>query len=50
MSDENNNIGENNESGGFSFESILAEVKGSAFINGDKRTPPDLLQEKRTGY
>jgi len=34
------------ESNGFSFESILAEVKGSAFINGDKRTPPDLLQEK----
>jgi len=46
MSDENNNMGERNESGGFSFESILAEVKGSAFINGDKRTPPDLLQEK----
>ena len=46
MSDEQNSIGENNESGGFSFESILAEVKGSAFINGDKRTPPDLLQEK----
>jgi hypothetical protein len=31
---------------GFSFESILAEVKGSAFIDGDKRTPPDLLEEK----
>ena len=46
MSDENNSIGEGNESGGFSFESILAEVKGSAFINGDKKTPPDLLQEK----
>ena len=30
----------------FSFESILAEIKGSAFINGDKRTPPDLLQEQ----
>jgi len=30
----------------FSFESILAEVKGSAFIDGDKKTPPDLLQEK----
>ena len=46
MSNENDNLGESNESGGFSFESILAEVKGSAFINGDKRTPPDLLQEK----
>ena len=46
MSDEFNGFGESNESGGFSFESILAEVKGSAFIDGDKRTPPDILQEK----
>jgi len=46
MFDGNDRIDDNNESDGFSFESILAEVKGSAFINGDKRTPPDLLQEK----
>jgi len=32
--------------GNYSLESILAEIKGTAFINGDKRTPPDLLQEK----
>jgi len=37
---------EDNEATDFSFESILAEVKGSAFIEGDKKTPPDLLQEK----
>lgn len=30
----------------FSLKSILAEVKGSAFIDGDKKTPPDLLEEK----
>jgi len=29
-----------------SLESILAEIKGEAFIDGDKRTPPDILQEK----
>jgi len=46
VSDEFNGNGENNGSRDFSFESILAEVKGSAFINGDKRTPPDILQEK----
>ncbi|MCL2820867.1 MAG: hypothetical protein FWD38_08605 [Oscillospiraceae bacterium] len=46
MSDEFNEFEENSGSDGFSFESILAEVKGSAFINGEKRTPPDLLQEK----
>jgi len=33
-------------SSGFSLESILAEYKGSAFINGDKRTPPGLLKEQ----
>ena len=46
MSDEFNGFEKSSDSGGFSFESILAEVKGSAFINGDKRTPPDILQEK----
>jgi len=37
---------EKDEQEGYSFESILADVKSSAFINGDKKTPPDLLQEK----
>jgi len=30
----------------FALESILAEYKGSAFINGDKKTPPELLNEQ----
>lgn len=30
----------------FSLESILAEYKGSAFINGDKKTPKDVLHER----
>ena len=30
----------------FSLESILAEYKGTAYINGDKRTPAAVLQEK----
>jgi len=46
MSDNQNGMDGNNEPGGFSLESILAEIKGTAFINGDKKTPPDLLQEK----
>ena len=29
-----------------SLESILAEYKGSAYINGDKRTPTELLNEQ----
>ncbi|MCL2366135.1 MAG: hypothetical protein FWC75_03710 [Oscillospiraceae bacterium] len=32
--------------GDFSLESILAEYKGSAFINGEKKTPKELLNEK----
>jgi len=40
MSNENENLDD------FSLKSILAEVKGSAFINGEKRTPPGLLEEK----
>jgi len=28
----------------YSLESILAEIKGSAFINGDKKTPSDILE------
>jgi len=35
---------ESNSPGDFSLESILAEIKGSAFINGDKKTPPDILE------
>lgn len=31
---------------GFSLESILAEYKGSAFMDGDKRTPSEELQRK----
>ena len=30
----------------YSLESILAEYKGSAFINGEKKTPPELLKEQ----
>jgi len=30
----------------YSLESILAEFKGSAYITGDKRTPPDVLEER----
>ena len=45
-SDEYTGMNETNDSGRYSLESILAEIKGSAFINGDKKTPPDLLQEK----
>jgi len=49
--EQNNDFDENtgfdsNEQDGLSLQSILADVKSSAFINGDKRTPPDLLQEK----
>ena len=28
----------------YSLESILAEIKGSAFINGDRKTPSDILE------
>lgn len=30
----------------FSLQSILAEYKGSAFIDGDKKTPSDILEER----
>ncbi|MDR2615410.1 MAG: hypothetical protein LBC28_02410 [Oscillospiraceae bacterium] len=30
----------------FTLESILAEYKGSSYIEGDKRTPKDVLDEK----
>ncbi len=32
--------------GEITLESILAEYKGKAYIAGDKRTPPSVLQEK----
>jgi hypothetical protein len=40
---------DDNESGmdeTFSLESILAEYKGTAYIDGDKRTPSDILDAK----
>jgi len=37
---------EQNEFNDFSLESILAEIKGTAFIDGDKKTPPDILEDK----
>ncbi|MCL2153271.1 MAG: hypothetical protein FWH57_10015 [Oscillospiraceae bacterium] len=43
---ENENLPEEVSLNDFSLESILAEYKGSAFINGDKKTPPDLLREQ----
>ncbi len=43
--------GENGEEdflsdGAFTLESILAEYKGSAYIEGDKRTPAEVLQQR----
>jgi len=46
MASENENLTEEAHMENFSLESILAEYKGSAFINGDKKTPPDILNEK----
>jgi hypothetical protein len=45
MSDENSTK-DKGTSGSFSLESILAEYKGAAFINNEKMTPPEILQEK----
>ena len=45
MSGSDSNSG-NNVLDDYSLESILAEYKGSAYINGDKKTPPELLQEQ----
>lgn len=45
--DYNDNENESNRAqGDLSLEAILAEYKGSAFIQGDKRTPASVLQEK----
>jgi len=46
MSSENDSPHEDVPLDIFSLESILAEYKGSAYINGDRKTPPDLLNEK----
>ena len=47
MSDEKDTIQSDDYSiDEFSLESILAEYKGSAFISGDKKTPPDILNEQ----
>ena len=32
--------------GEFTLESILAEYKGSAFIDGDKKTPKEYLNQE----
>ena len=47
MSDNDFDLGlDDIAAGDISLESILAEYKGSAFINGDKKTPPELLNEQ----
>ena len=49
MASENDNyIGDSDDSAlhDVSLESILAEYKGSAYINGDKKTPKELLNEQ----
>ena len=46
MSDFKNDLGSDFESDEFSLESIMAEVKGTAFINSEKKTPPELLDQK----
>ena len=43
MATENENLNNESDAGSFTLESIMAEYKGSAYINGDKKTPPDLL-------
>ena len=46
MAGNNENLHNNAAPDGYSLESILAEYKGSAYINGDKKTPPELLKEQ----
>ena len=46
MAKDNDNMLEGNALDDVSLESILAEYKGSAYINGDKKTPPELLKEQ----
>ncbi|MCL2402272.1 MAG: hypothetical protein FWC90_06475 [Oscillospiraceae bacterium] len=42
----NDNIQSDISSDHFTLESILAEFKSSAFIDGDKKTPPEILHEQ----
>ncbi len=35
-----------NQDEGYTLESILAEFKGSAYVAGDKRTPPEVLSQR----
>jgi len=46
MSSENDNAPDDFPLENFTLESILAEYKGSAYINGDKKTPTELLNEQ----
>ena len=46
MVGDNDYIDDEKKSDDFSLESILAEYKGSAYINGEKKTPKKLLNEQ----
>ena len=46
MAREDGNMPEDESLEEYSLESILAEYKGTAYINGDKRTPTGLLQNQ----
>ena len=46
MTNGNDDLHEKITADDYSLESILAEYKGSAYINGDKKTPPELLKEQ----
>jgi len=46
MADENEIFDEEIDLSGLSLESILAEYKGSAYIDGDRRTPAGVLNER----
>jgi len=46
MVSDNDHIQDDAMSDDFSLESILAEYKGSAYINGEKKTPKDVLNEQ----
>ena len=46
MASENQNNSDDFSLDDFSLESILAEYKGTAYINGDKKTPVEILDEQ----
>ncbi|MCL2391275.1 MAG: hypothetical protein FWC66_01540 [Oscillospiraceae bacterium] len=46
MANDNDHISEDGSKDDFSLESILAEYKGSAFINSEKKTPKAVLNEQ----